>query len=105
MEFVLTATRSIYCRRRATVPIVSATPCTAPVVSSVLTLWNYSRFTRMENGQCVIGMKKVAMIPLIGFDGLVNVSRHALAATTELPGANNRRAGLPHHPLLNTAVR
>ncbi|KAK0740207.1 hypothetical protein B0T18DRAFT_332255, partial [Schizothecium vesticola] len=31
------------------------------------------RFTRVENGQCIIGMKKVAMIPLITFDLLVNI--------------------------------
>jgi hypothetical protein len=28
----------------------------------------------MQDGQCVIGMQKPAMIPLIGFDVLVNVS-------------------------------
>jgi len=33
-----------------------------------------SRITRVENGQCIIGMKKLAMIPLITFDLLVNVS-------------------------------
>lgn len=32
-----------------------------------------SRITRMENGQCIIGMKSVAMIPLISFDAVVNV--------------------------------
>ncbi|KAK0706839.1 hypothetical protein B0T26DRAFT_655751, partial [Lasiosphaeria miniovina] len=31
------------------------------------------RITRVENGQCIIGMKKLAMIPLIAFDLLVNV--------------------------------
>jgi len=31
------------------------------------------RITRMDNGQCIIGMKKVAMIPLITFDLLVNI--------------------------------
>ncbi|KAK5661511.1 hypothetical protein OQA88_11415 [Cercophora sp. LCS_1] len=31
------------------------------------------RFKRVENGQCIIGMKKVAMIPLIAFDLLVNI--------------------------------
>ncbi|KAJ9141846.1 Ring finger domain protein [Pleurostoma richardsiae] len=43
------------------------------VYTVVVALQFLFRFTRMENGQCVIGMKKVAMIPLIGFDGLVNV--------------------------------
>lgn len=33
-----------------------------------------SRITKMQDGQCVIGMQKPAMIPLIGFDVLVNVS-------------------------------
>jgi len=32
-----------------------------------------SCFTRMTDGQCIIGMKRVAMIPLISFDTLVNV--------------------------------
>ncbi|KAI1340119.1 hypothetical protein F5Y15DRAFT_64912 [Xylariaceae sp. FL0016] len=31
------------------------------------------RITRLEEGQCIIGMKKVAMIPLISYDLLVNV--------------------------------
>lgn len=34
---------------------------------------HYSRITRMEHGQCIIGMKSVAMIPLISFDVVVNV--------------------------------
>lgn len=32
-----------------------------------------SRITRMENGQCIIGMRSIAMIPLISFDAVVNV--------------------------------
>ena len=31
----------------------------------------------MQDGQCVIGMQKPAMIPLIAFDVLVNVSTFA----------------------------
>ncbi|KAK4204666.1 hypothetical protein QBC40DRAFT_328977 [Triangularia verruculosa] len=31
------------------------------------------RITRVENGQCIIGMKREAMIPLISFDLLVNI--------------------------------
>ncbi|CAM1505139.1 Fc.00g107760.m01.CDS01 [Cosmosporella sp. VM-42] len=31
------------------------------------------RITKFENGQCVIGMKRVAMIPLISFDFIANV--------------------------------
>ncbi|KAI6354470.1 hypothetical protein MCOR25_008585 [Pyricularia grisea] len=31
------------------------------------------RINRLEDGTCVIGMKKIAMIPLIAFDALVNV--------------------------------
>lgn len=27
----------------------------------------------MENGQCIIGMRSIAMIPLISFDTVVNV--------------------------------
>lgn len=27
----------------------------------------------MDNGQCIIGMKSIAMIPLISFDAVVNV--------------------------------
>ncbi|KAI1487920.1 hypothetical protein F5X96DRAFT_686003 [Biscogniauxia mediterranea] len=33
----------------------------------------FYRITRMENGECVIGMEKLSMIPLISFDLLVNV--------------------------------
>lgn len=33
-----------------------------------------SRIKRAENGQCIIGMQKLAMIPLIAFDLLANVS-------------------------------
>jgi hypothetical protein len=32
-----------------------------------------SRITRIVDGQCIIGMEKVAMIPLISFDAVVNV--------------------------------
>ena len=32
-----------------------------------------SRVAKLENGQCIIGMKKLAMIPLIAFDLIVNV--------------------------------
>ncbi|KAK3387678.1 hypothetical protein B0H63DRAFT_470687 [Podospora didyma] len=39
----------------------------------VVTLNFIYRITRVENGQCIIGMKKLAMIPLIAFDLLVNV--------------------------------
>ncbi|TLS20996.1 uncharacterized protein PpBr36_10825 [Pyricularia pennisetigena] len=31
------------------------------------------RINRLEDGTCIIGMKKIAMIPLISFDALVNV--------------------------------
>lgn len=31
------------------------------------------RITKLENGQCIIGMKSAAMIPLISFDAVVNV--------------------------------
>ncbi|KAL7902603.1 hypothetical protein HDV63DRAFT_23855 [Trichoderma sp. SZMC 28014] len=31
------------------------------------------RIARMHNGECIIGMEKVSMIPLITFDALVNV--------------------------------
>ncbi|KAH6679673.1 hypothetical protein B0J14DRAFT_650057 [Halenospora varia] len=39
----------------------------------VIVLNFYFRFSVYENGYCIIGMKKVAMIPLIAFDILVNV--------------------------------
>jgi hypothetical protein len=32
------------------------------------------RFARVENGECIIGMQRPAMIPLIVFDLVVNVS-------------------------------
>jgi hypothetical protein len=32
------------------------------------------RITRMVDGQCIIGMRRIAMIPLISFDALINVS-------------------------------
>lgn len=32
-----------------------------------------SRIARMENGQCIIGMQSISMIPLIAFDAVVNV--------------------------------
>lgn len=32
-----------------------------------------SRYAKLENGQCVIGMEHIAMIPLISFDTVVNV--------------------------------
>ncbi|KGQ07080.1 hypothetical protein BBAD15_g7605 [Beauveria bassiana D1-5] len=31
------------------------------------------RIARMENGQCIIGMQEISMIPLISFDAVVNV--------------------------------
>lgn len=42
-------------------------------ISDALLTLAVSRFTKMEKGQCIIGMKRVAMIPLISFDALVNV--------------------------------
>lgn len=38
-----------------------------------LTALCFSRFATVVNGQCVIGMKSLAMIPLISFDTIVNV--------------------------------
>ncbi|KAG5979332.1 hypothetical protein E4U55_005298, partial [Claviceps digitariae] len=32
-----------------------------------------TRIARLENGECIIGMKTIAMIPLISFDALVNL--------------------------------
>lgn len=54
----------------------------------------------MENGQCVIGMKKLAMIPLITFDLLVNVGLW-------LPGLAHLLTALdlPDNPLPHTAIR
>lgn len=39
----------------------------------LLLTYHVSRITKMRNGQCIIGMQKPAMIPLICFDVLVNV--------------------------------
>lgn len=36
-------------------------------------LFTRSRIYRIENGECIIGMKAIAMIPLISFDAVVNV--------------------------------
>ncbi|KAI0156069.1 hypothetical protein BJ166DRAFT_350269 [Pestalotiopsis sp. NC0098] len=43
-------------------------------VYAVVAIMNFIyRITRLENGVCVIGMKKISMIPLISFDLLVNI--------------------------------
>ncbi|KAK6070911.1 hypothetical protein SCUP515_08128 [Seiridium cupressi] len=40
----------------------------------IVSLLNFIfRITRLENGLCIIGMKKIAMVPLITFDLLVNI--------------------------------
>ena len=58
-----------------------------------------SRFARVENGECIIGMQRPAMIPLIVFDLLVNVSyRSALGMSFA------DILGLPHHHLSKTAI-
>jgi hypothetical protein len=43
------------------------------MASRILMLVN-RRFARVENGECIIGMQRPAMIPLIVFDLVVNVS-------------------------------
>ena len=64
------------------------------VLDMILTV-TASRFTKMEKGQCIIGMKRVAMIPLISFDALVNVGISARRQTT----AANHVLDIPHHPI------
>ena len=46
-----------------------------PPPSDPIVCWTNitSRITRLDNGQCIIGMKSSAMIPLISFDAVVNV--------------------------------
>ncbi|KAI8948579.1 hypothetical protein F4801DRAFT_581336 [Xylaria longipes] len=40
---------------------------------SVIVVLNFVfRIARLDNGECVVGMQKIAMIPLIGFDTLIN---------------------------------
>jgi hypothetical protein len=58
------------------------------------------RFARVENGECIIGMQRPAMIPLIVFDLVVNVS-----ATWVLAFLLANRPGLPHHNLSQAIVR
>lgn len=43
------------------------------VYSGVVVLNFVYRITKVENGECIIGMQKIAMIPLIAFDLLVNI--------------------------------
>ncbi|CAM1504203.1 Fc.00g017940.m01.CDS01 [Cosmosporella sp. VM-42] len=44
------------------------------VIYTVVVIFNFVfRITRIENGQCIIGMRSIAMIPLISFDFVVNV--------------------------------
>ncbi|EGX93384.1 hypothetical protein CCM_04758 [Cordyceps militaris CM01] len=43
-------------------------------VYTVVVILNFIfRIARMENGQCIIGMQSISMIPLISFDAVVNV--------------------------------
>lgn len=47
---------------------------THDIFASMLTqLACYSRISRMENGECVIGLKTTALIPLLTFDVVVNI--------------------------------
>ncbi|KAK0613800.1 hypothetical protein B0T14DRAFT_285979 [Immersiella caudata] len=43
------------------------------IYTGVVVLNFMHRVAKLENGQCIIGMKKLAMIPLITFDLLVNI--------------------------------
>ncbi|KAL2205386.1 hypothetical protein CC79DRAFT_1259371, partial [Sarocladium strictum] len=44
------------------------------VIYAAVVILNFVfRITKIENGQCIIGMRSVAMIPLISFDAVVNV--------------------------------
>ncbi|TQN69743.1 hypothetical protein CSHISOI_05725 [Colletotrichum shisoi] len=43
-------------------------------VYAVIAIFNFIfRITRIDDGQCYIGMQKVSMIPLISFDAVVNI--------------------------------
>lgn len=57
------------------------------------------RFARVENGECIIGMQRPAMIPLIVFDLLVNVCCHT---GPDISFADN--LDLPHHYLFETSL-
>ncbi|KAK4454983.1 hypothetical protein QBC34DRAFT_104860 [Podospora aff. communis PSN243] len=43
------------------------------IYTGVVVLNFMHRVAKLENGQCIIGMKKLAMIPLIAFDLIVNI--------------------------------
>ncbi|KAF7559898.1 hypothetical protein G7046_g4259 [Stylonectria norvegica] len=65
------------------------------------------RITRMENGQCIIGMKRVAMIPLISFDFIVNIYLTVLflIPLKNLYTFKNMRRTTSNIRLRNVAVR
>ena len=59
-----------------------------------------SRIVRLEDGQCIIGMERKAMLPLITFDLVVNVGKplFSMGRTLSHPVAH-ARADLPHQPV------
>ena len=76
----LSLVRNILRSDRPQLPPVSLLVPGVETVTYTSRLTGISRVARVEEGQCVIGMKKLAMIPLIAFDLLVNVS-FVLSAT------------------------
>ncbi|XMA17287.1 hypothetical protein WAI453_010078 [Rhynchosporium graminicola] len=66
----------------------------------VIALNFYFRFADYEERSCRIGMKRVAMIPLIAFDILVNVSLLTDPTQTRL---TQMRYTLPHYFLYHSA--
>ncbi len=70
-DSLLTTLRGILYGGRAKLCPVCQLPSLVPL-EELLTV--YRRFAKIENGECIIGMQRPAMIPLIVFDLLVNVS-------------------------------
>ncbi len=65
-------------------------------------IYCHSRFAYYEDGSCLIGMKRVAMIPLIAFDILVNVGcMHFIQNPTP---SNISRSTLPPYFSFRSAV-
>ncbi|RYC61829.1 hypothetical protein CHU98_g4370 [Xylaria longipes] len=56
---------------------------------SVIVVLNFVfRIARLDNGECVVGMQKIAMIPLIGFDTLINVGARTFCAVVSTADGN-----------------
>jgi hypothetical protein len=63
----------------------------------------YSRFAYIDaRGTCIVGMKRVAMIPLLSFEVVVNVG---ILASIPLKHSNDKIAGLPHVTIPGSATK